>query len=170
MFVADILAADDGPDANDTVFGNTPELFDDCCEGEPKTVFELSSLTTILGDSVVGRPCGDVADVIVVLLLVDLIDTALFELLFLEGLGEFDFSEVEEFVIKFFELCSDPVLDVEDDGDEDLFSLLSFSFLSPFLVVDWPLFRVNLFLNPFIIFDMSNGNLPYLFIWFKMVV
>lgn len=73
-----------------------------------------------------------------VLLFVDLTDTALFELLFLEGLGEFDFSEVDEFVIKFFELCRDPVL--EDEGDEDvddddLFSLLSLSFLSPFLVV-----------------------------------
>lgn len=140
MFAADILAADVGPEANDTVLGNTPELFDDCCDGEPKTAFELSSLTTILGDSVVGRPWGEVADVIVVLLLVDLIDTALFELLFLEGLGEFDFSEVAEFVIRFLELCSDAaVFDVEDDdddGDEDLFSLLSLSFLSPFLFVD----------------------------------
>lgn len=41
-FAAEMLAADVGPDANDTVFGNTPELLDDCCEGEPKTLFELS--------------------------------------------------------------------------------------------------------------------------------
>lgn len=115
------------------------EVLEFGCDGEANTFPDVSSLRIIFGDSCVGSPCGEVADVIVVLLLPDFIEPALVELLFLEGLGEFDFNDADEFVIKFFELCSDEeVVKLRLLGEVALFSDLSFSlsFFSVFLLDD----------------------------------
>lgn len=113
---------------------------------------------------VVGSPCGELAEVMVVLLLVDFMDAALFPLLFLDGLGRLDLSETDAFVTKFLELCresdelfvfdgveaeAEAVMEEPDEfapypGEGVLFSLLlsfsfSFSFsllLSDFLLKD----------------------------------
>jgi hypothetical protein len=75
---------------------------------------------------------------------------------FREGLGEFDFNDDDD-ELGDPELFVDVVDDVENDNDDsffdsfDSFSSLSF-FPSGFLDEPWLLFRVSLFLKPFIIF------------------